>query len=390
MEDSKNMKEKKVIPIIIAGVLICVSMFSGCVGPWVVDTWGWDHMNQEGTSVRIWGQLSIFENTQNWNLGFYWDTQPHDKLEDYLYFSLADNFAALGTFSLTIPNLNRTTTYHYRAYGEYLKAQKEIRWGVDNTFIPGGPRTTTENASDIGLTSVTLKGTLWHLGGAPSCTVYFLYGTDPNALNMQTTPETMTAIGSFDATLTDLITNATYYYKAIAENDADTCSGLVFSVIPGQPIVWTRKQGVVGNTYALLKGELKNTGGTSECTVWFAYSDNSPTNLDTTTPPQTLTTGEFEANIEGLTPNTKYWYQAVASNGVAQGKGEVYEFTTSPSATIVKTGDIGKPIKKSTDTINKDLLSKLPVRLQQLCEKHPMLLKLLQHPRLQALLKHLP
>lgn len=383
------MKEKKIIPIIVAGVLICVSLLSGCVGPWVVDTYGWDHINQEGTAVRIWGQLSIFENSQNWNLGFYWSTSYHDKLEDYENFHVADNYAGLGLFSYDIPNLNRTTTYHYRAYGEYLKSKNDIRWGADGTFIPGGPRTTTENASAIGLTSASLRGTLWHMGGAPSCIVSFLYGTDPNALNLQTTPETMTTIGPFEASLTSLTTNTTYYYKAIAENDADTWSGVILSVIPGQPIVVTRKQGEVGNDHAILKGELWDTGGTSGCTVWFAYSDISQSQLDQTSSPQTMNaTGAFEAYIGGLQPATKYWYQAVASNGLAQGKGEIYEFTTPTTKTII-TGDIGKPVKKTTDMEDKDSLSRISPRLTQLVEKYPMLLKVLQHPRLRALLERL-
>lgn len=384
------MKEKKIIPIILAGAFISVTLLSGCVGPWVVDTYPWDHINEEGTAVRIWGQLSIFENSQNWNLGFYWDTTYHDKLEDYQYFHIADNYAGLGLFSYNIMNLNRTTTYHYRAYGEYLKGKNDIRWGADGTFIPGGPRVTTENASNIGLTSATFKGTLRHMGGAPTCNVSFLYGTDPNALNIQTTPEIMTAIGSYEATLTGLTTNTTYYYKAIAENDADTWSGIILSVIPGQPVVVTRKQGEVGSDYAILKGELWNTGGTSECTVWFAYSDVSGSHLEQTTSPQTMnTTGAFEAYIGDLKSNTKYWYQAVASNGLAQGKGEVYEFITTPSAHIVINGDIGKPVKKTTDLDDKESLSQISPRLTRLVEKYPILLKLLQHPRLQALLERL-
>jgi hypothetical protein len=381
------MKEKKLIPIIVAVVLICVSLFSGCVGPWVVDTYGWDHINDAGTAVRIWGQLSIFENSQNWNLGFYWDTEPHEKLEDYVYYSLADNYAGLGLFSLNITSLDRTTTYHYRAFGEYLKGKSDIRYGADLTFIPGGPRSTTENASDIGLTSATLKGSLKHLGGAPSCNVSFLYGTDPNALNLQTTPEIMTAIGSFDAPLTSLTTNTTYYYKAVAENDADTWSGLIFSVIPGQPIVVTRKPGEVGKDHAVLKGELWNTGGTSECTVWFAYGSVSGSQLDQTTPPQTMNaTGEFQAYIGNLSTTTKYWYRAVASNGAAQGYGETYEFTTSPTLKIFTTQDLQQPAKQTTDKVDIHLLLQKYPWLIQLLEKYPMLQRLLQQPRIQALL----
>jgi len=72
------------------------------------------------------------------------------------------------------------------------------------------------------------------MGGAASCEVYFLYGTDSNALTIQTTPLTMTNTGEFTTTLTDLTSNTTYFYKAVAENDADTWSGFILSVTPGQ------------------------------------------------------------------------------------------------------------------------------------------------------------
>lgn len=387
INEEHTMKKQKIIPIIIAVVLISVSLFSGCVGPWAIDTLGWDHMNEEGTAVRIWGQLTVTEAGDNWNEGFVWDTEFHDDWQDYLYRGWADNHAGLGTFSLNIQNLNRNTTYHYRAYGEYLKAKNQIRFGVDKTFIPGGPRVTTVNASNIGLTTVTLQGNLWHMGGASSCEVYFLYGTDQNSLDTKTTPETKTAIGTFTTTITSLTTNTTYYFKAVAENDADIWDGLILHVIPGQPVVVTRQPGEIGNDYAILKGELWHTGGTTECTVLFVYSDQSPNQLDQSTPPQTMNaTGAFQAHIGNLSPVTKYWYRTIADNGYAQGKGEIYEFTTTPSSEILTTGILGKPYKPNNDISNEDLASQIPTRYTQLIQKHPILLKLLQQPRIRALL----
>lgn len=371
----------------LAGVVISVSFFSGCVGPWAVDTLGWDHINTEGTAVRIWGQLTISESSDNWNEAFVWDIEHHDDWRDYLYFREADNHAGLGLFSLDIQDLDRTTPIHYRAVGEYVKGKSQFRFGIDKIFIPGGPRVVTDNASDIGLTQATLKGNLWHMGGASSCTVYFLYGTDQNSLNLQTTPETMTNTGVFSATLSSLITNTTYYYKAVAENDADTWSGLIFSVTPGQPIVVTRQAGQIGNDHATLKGELYNTGGTATCTVWFIYSNVSPNQLDQSTTPQIMdTTGTFETYLGNLSPTTKYWYRAVADNGAAQGVGEIYEFTTTPTTQLLPSEELSKPYKPETPKINQDLYSKIPTRYLRLLEKYPILLRLLQQPRFQALL----
>jgi hypothetical protein len=381
------MKEKKIIPISIVVVLIGISCFSGCVGPWAVDTYGWEHIDLEGTTVRIWGQLTISESSDNWNEGFAWDTDFHQNWEDYAYHEWADNHAGLGLFSLDIDNLSRTQEYHYRAYGEYLKGASQYRYGADLTFIPGGPRVATDNATGIGFTQATLNGNLWHMGGAATCTVYFLYGTDEDALNQQTTPETKTAVGPFSASLTSLITNTTYYYKTVAENDADTWSGVIMQVTPGQPLVISRQPAEIGKNHAILKGELWDTGGTATCNVWFVYSDVSPNQLDQSTPPQQMnTTGPFQVYIGNLTASTTYWYRVVGDNGVAQGVGDIIEFSTTPTAEIKTTGELGKVYKPNKYTLDDDLVAKIPARYLRILEKYPVLLKLLQQPRIRAFL----
>lgn len=383
------MKEKKLIPIIMAVVLIGVSLFSGCIGR-VIDTFGWDHINKEGTAVRIWGQLALTENSENWNEGFVWDTEAHQDWQDYAHREWADNHVGLGFFSLNIDNLTCTTEYHYRAYAEYIKGASQYRYGADNVFIPGGPRVETNDASGIDLTQVTLNGNLSHMGGAASCIVYFLYGNDENALDEKTTPETMTETGFFSASLTDLVTNKTIYYKAVVENDADTWAGFILKTTPGQPVVYSRQPGEIGKDYALLKAELAHTGGPANCTVWFIYGDVSPNQLDKSTHSQVMNaTGAFQAYIGNLSASTTYWYRAVGDNGVAQGVGDIIEFSTTPTAEIKTTGELGKPYKPNTYTLDKDLASKIPATYLKLLQKYPILLKLLQQPRIRAFLMRL-
>lgn len=384
------MKEKKFIPLVIIGILISVSVLSGCVRPWVIDTLGWDHINDEGTAVRIWGRLKITENSQNWNEGFVWDIEPHTDWQDYQYRAWADNYGAVGLFSLEIHNLSRTTKYYYRAFGEYLKGQSQYGVGGETYVIPGGPRVTTENASSIGLTSVKLRGNMWHMGGASSCTVYFLYGTDENALTTQTTPQTMTATGFYETELNDLTTNTTIYYKAVAENDADTWAGLIYKVTPGRPVVITRQPAEIGKNHAILKGELWNTGGTETCNVWFAYGNKSPNQLDQTTTSQLMNaTGPFQIYLGNLSAATKYWYRSVANNGIAQSVGDIYEFTTTPTAEIKTTGELGRPYNPFPNTLGNEVFQRLPPFYIKLLEKHPILLRFLQHPRIQTLLMQL-
>ncbi len=380
------MKRKHIMIPLLASTLILVSMFSGCVGPWAVDTLGWDHINPEGTAVRIWGQLTITESHENWNEFFVWDTEYHADWHDYGHFVEADNYAGWGLFSLDVSGLDRHTTYHYRAIGEYLKAQNQIRVGEDHTFIPGGPRVTTDNVSMIGLYELTLEGDLWHLGGATYCNVFFRYGTDIDNLNHESSHQNLTNIGQYSATITGLTANTTIFYKAVAINDADTWDGLIFQATPGQPIVVTRQPGQITSTSALLKAELWHTGGTTECDVWFAYSDTSPNVLDETTEIITMnTTGAFEIPLENLTPGTKYWYRAVADNGYGVDKGEIYEFTTTTGNVILTDGELGsKYISQEKDT-HTSFIEKLPVQYQQILKDRPVLLRLLHYKVFQQL-----
>lgn len=325
-------KNKKILISIAIPILIVVSAFSGCNGLGPIKTEGWDHINTEGTGVRLWGFLKGRENFHNWDGYFAYDTEYHDNWEDYEFFVEADNYTALNTFSVNIFGLNRTTTYHYRAVGEKRGQNNIIRWGVDRTFIPGGPRVSIKDASNIGVDSAVLHGLLTHMGGA-NCKVFFRYGKDINDLNMETTKEIMTSTGDFEAEITGLTSCQTYYYRAMAENDADTWSSvLILKFTPGVPIVRTYLPNDVTTNSAKLRGELLGLGGMPTCDVWFEYGDKSANELDETTEKITLTEkDQFNIVVENLSSGTTYWVRAVADNSICEIKGEVEKFKTLSS-----------------------------------------------------------
>lgn len=324
-----NMKKKKLLIVAIVPLLITISALSGCIGANAITTWGWDHQDTAGTEVRIWGHLTLSENFHNWNAWFVYDTEAHDDWENYDCTVEADNYDALNYFSVNIANLSRTTEYHYRAVGEYQGQNSVIRVGADATFIPGGPRVWTNNASNIGISSATLNGQLTHLGGAASCDVWFEYGEDENYLGEETEPQTMTSTGEFSAEISGLDSCKTYYFRAIAENDADIWVGLLFTVTPGMPVVETYLPTDVTMDSAIYHGTLWHLGGPATCDVWFEYGDDNPNDLDETTTPVTMNiTGPFETYVSGLNTDTTYWVRAVADNGLCESKGEIKEFKT--------------------------------------------------------------
>ncbi|UCD13604.1 MAG: hypothetical protein JSW60_08620, partial [Thermoplasmatales archaeon] len=330
--------------------------------------------NEEGTKVSIYGQLTLIQNSKNLNLGFSWDTKSHSNWDEYPNRKEADNYGGLQTFSLNISNLNRTTKYYYRAWGEYKLQKNQIRQGEEKTFIPGGPTVSTHTATNIGLTSAVIRGVLWHMGGAATCEVFFEYGTDEQHLDMETPHQTLNSNTDFSATITNLTICTTYYFRAIAINDADTTVGAIFSVIPGQPYVVTNLPTDVGTTSALFRGELTFLGGASTCDVWFEYDDiDQYPPFDKNTTPQTLNApGSFDANVENLTPGTTYWVRAVAYNGYCTDEGEVESFTTLSGLEDILIGKSSDLTNKQTDaeitstTTTKPVLTQILDRLKNL------------------------
>ena len=161
----KMEKKKKIkLLMVLVPLLLFVSALSGCVAANAIQTKHWDHINTEGTGVRLWGFLVLGENFHNWDGYFVYDTESHDNWELYQYRVEADNYDSFNFFSVDIYGLDRTTTYHYRAVGEKRDQSSTVRVGLDHTFIPGGPRVAADNASNIGIDSATLEGVLTHMG----------------------------------------------------------------------------------------------------------------------------------------------------------------------------------------------------------------------------------
>jgi hypothetical protein len=337
------MKKKNLLIVAIVPLLLTITSLTGCIGPTAITTWGWDHVDTEGTEVRIWGHLTLSENFHNWNAWFVYDTEAHENWENYDNRVEADNYDSLNYFSVNVGNLSRTTEYHYRAVGEYQGQQSLIRVGADAKFIPGGPRVWTSNASGIEITSATLNGHLTHLGGASSCDVWFEYGDDENYLGEETEPQTMTSTGEFSAEIIGLDSCTTYYFRAIAENDADTWVGFKFTVTPGMPVVETYLPTDVTTDSAVYQGKLWHLGGPTSSEVWFEYGDDNPNNLDESTSLQTMNmTGNFVAAVSGLKSGTTYWVRAVSDNGICESKGEIKEFKTYSALDQQKNEEIQK------------------------------------------------
>jgi hypothetical protein len=375
----------------IVPLLITMLILSGCIAPNAIQTKYWDHINSEGTGVRLWGFLILGENFHNWDGYFVYDTESHDNWELYANRVKADNYDSYNFFSVDVYNLTRTTQYHYRAVGENLAQGSTIRFGIDLTFIPGGPRVEVKAVSDIGIDSAVLEGSLTHMGGAATCEVFFRYGTDPDNLDMETPHEEMTSTGDFNYEIISLSSCQTYYYRAVAINDADTWDSFyTLQVTPGQPIVETYLPNDVTQNSATYRGELFKLGGPASCEVWFEYGDDNPNNLDEITDSINLTIpGQFNITIDGLKTDTTYWVRAVANNGVCEYKGKIKDFKTLSGLESTEYREIDRTTtKERMQTRIKSLIIR-GFHILGIPEDTPIELIIDSYPRLGRLLQNL-
>ncbi|MFQ5985800.1 MAG: tetratricopeptide repeat protein [Thermoplasmata archaeon] len=102
-----------------------------------------------------------------------------------------------------------------------------VDWSLENA-----PSVVTLVATGVSQESATLEGSLGGLGGEPSVQVSFEWGTSP-ALGQETTSRTMSAPGTFEATIEDLTPGTTYYYRAkAAGNGTALGETLTFQTAP--------------------------------------------------------------------------------------------------------------------------------------------------------------
>ena len=350
------MKKKKMkLILVMVSLILLISALSGCIAVDAIQTKHWEHANDEGTAVTLWGFLKLGQNFHNWDGYFVYDTEYHDNYENYAYRVEADNYDSLNFFSVDIDGLDRFTEYHYRAIGEHKQQGSTVRVGVDNTFIPGGPRVIVADPSTIGVTSAVIEGRLTHIGGADSCEVFFRYGEDKDFLDMETDHQIMTSICDFNAEITGLSSCTTYYYRAYAINDADTWMSNrwpndIRTFTPGMPIVETFFPNDITTNSAKFRGKLFGFGGTSSSDVWFEYGDDNPNDLDETSDNITMNEpGEYSIDVDGLKMDTTYWVRAVGDNVVCEHKGKIKEFKTL--------GSLNTGASRSIDTTNDFKLS---------------------------------
>ncbi len=227
----------------------------------------------------------------------------------------------------------------------------EEGWAIDNieVFAPSAPTVVTGTSSNITTNLANLSGTITDNGGSTITASGFVLSTSPSPVRggigvIDTATSPVVINGAFNLNAANLTLATTYYYRAYAVNAVGTSYGVdsIFTTnaVSVVPTVVRLDAINVNTTTAGLRANITSDGGSTVTASGFVYSTtNNPLLsgvgvVDSTTTP-VVTIGQYTITPAGLTPATKYYYRAYATNSVGTGYSVLDSFLTQPIVTTL-------------------------------------------------------
>jgi hypothetical protein len=271
-------------------------------------------------------------------------------------------------FSQSLTGLTPGTTYFFCALGTN-SAGTATGTVLSFTTTTLAPTVTTNTPLSTTGTTATLSGTA-NPGGAAT-TGWFRYSTtnpgvcvDTFGTRAPTSGGTSLGAGAAAADFTQVISGlapgTTYFFCALASNSVGLATGGVLAfTTPPLPTVTTAAATPVAPTTATLNGAANPNN--SATTAWFRYASTDPGSCDDTFGTRTPASGgtsvgagststTVSQSLTGLTPNTTYYFCALASSIAGTATGAVLSFRT-PSTPAVTTGS-ATLVTSSSATLN--------------------------------------
>ncbi|MDX2010122.1 MAG: hypothetical protein SFW67_08030 [Myxococcaceae bacterium] len=270
-------------------------------------------------------------------------------------------------FTQFLSGLASSTQYWFCAIAQNAEG---TRFGSIQTFTTLAAPVVTTNPP----TSVTASTAIFNGSGNPNgatSTGYFrLYTTNPGTCadsgGTRVPFSGGSALGSgttaqpFSQTFSGLTSGTSYWVCAFASSAVGVGAGTPVTFdTPGAPAVATLAATGVSSSVATLNGTATPRG--SDTTGYFRFSTINPGSCNTsfgarapvsggTLVPSGSTATPFTASLSGLSPNTTYFFCAIAQNAVGTTLGSVLSFTT-PTGPTVTTGS-ASAVTSTSATLN--------------------------------------
>lgn len=247
-----------------------------------------------------------------------------------------------GTFSTSIGGLAPGTVYWFTARATNAAGSSWVLNSSTFETLPLPPVVAHLPPTSLGATTATLGATITSGGTTqPATTIY--YGTTDGGTNPAAWSASVAlpaGSGNQTAAVSGLVSGATYFFRAISSNPGGStwapASGSFTTLVVSPPVVSNRSPDGITGTTATLRGEIDETGNDAPVVTLFLGTTDGGTNPAAWT--QTLATGtqsgEFTRFVQGLLPNTLYFYRwrAVNAGGTAWSEAGSTFSTVNPVA----------------------------------------------------------
>jgi uncharacterized protein (TIGR02145 family) len=202
-----------------------------------------------------------------------------------------------------------------------------------------GPTVSTAVISAVTPTSAVSGGDVTSDGGAAvnERGVCWNTITSPTVANNKTSDGTGT--GVFTSTLSNLSPGVTYYVKAYATNSKETSYGneFTFATVADLSVLTTTAVTGVTTTSATSGGNITTDGGGTITARGVCWSTTINPTISKNKTTDGTGNGSFLSSITGLTPGSKYYVRAYATNNAGTSYGSEISFTALANLPAITT-----------------------------------------------------
>ncbi|GAB1444441.1 MAG: hypothetical protein KF860_07080 [Cyclobacteriaceae bacterium] len=238
-----------------------------------------------------------------------------------------------GSFSSQMEGMSSGTAFFVRAYATNAKGTAYGN-SISIATLPElvAPTLTTTAATEITQTTAMSGGAITSDGGAAVTARGVCWSSNENPTTADFKTIDGEGTGSFSSQLEGMSPGTTFFLRAYATNAIGTAYGNSISIatLPElvAPTLTTTAISQIGYIAASSGGETLSDGGSAITSKGICWSTTqNPTIADSKTTDGTGT-GNYTSALTGLTPNTKYYVRAYATNTVGTGYGSDVSFTT--------------------------------------------------------------
>ena len=167
-----------------------------------------------------------------------------------------------------------------------------------------------------GSSSVNSRGICWSTTENPTITDSLIYNG--------------AGTGQFSVTINNLTPNTTYYVRAFASNSSGTSYGneVSLTTLANLPTLTTNDVTGITATTATSGGDVTDNGNDSITARGVCWSTTENPTVTDSYADYMAGTGQFSVTIYSLTPETKYYVRAFATNSAGTSYGNEVSFTT--------------------------------------------------------------